>query len=281
MDMPNLPPSTDVADEILSHGFPQDRGRLIHALVGGSQLHGVKLEGTDDHDIYGIYIETPETCFWDELPHFVTSTAPQNVRNKAGDVDVICYSLRKFAHLASAGNPTILHMLFTPSDPREVFWNPIIAARSLFLAKAHAEKYRGYADAQLRRMTGERGTGKHGQRPELEQKFGYDVKAAMHTLRLLHEGIEFISKGWVTLPRPEHERTQLLAVRRGEWSQDRVITEAHRLFANLDAAVKNSSLPESVDLEAIGKLVTEIYLDAWDQWGWSRKRVANPAGSIP
>ena len=206
----------------LSRTVSPERGRLIHALVGGSQLHGVKLEGTDDHDIYGVYIETPECCFWEAFPHFVTSTAPQSERNKAGDVDVICYSLRRFARLAAAGNPTILHMLFTPADSDEVFWSRIRIAR-LVLAKAHALKYKGYADAQLRRMTGERGRGKHGQRPELEQKFGYDVKAGMHVLRLLHEGIEFVSRGWVTLPRPEPERSRLIAVRRGEWSEDRVI----------------------------------------------------------
>lgn len=264
--------SRQVMDEIIAHGFPRERGRLIHALVGGSQLHGVKLEGTDDRDLYGIYIETPECCFWQVLDHFVTSTAPDSVRNQAGDVDVICYSLRRFARLAAAGNPTILHMLFTPADSNEVFWSAVIASRNLFLAKAHARKYQGYADAQLRRMTGDRGRGKHGQRPELETQYGYDVKAAMHVLRLLHEGIEFVSRGWVTLPRPEPERSKLLAIRRGEWSQDRVIAEANHLFAELDAAVERSPLPEHVDLDAIGKLVAQICLDAWEQWGWSRKR---------
>ncbi|HMD84659.1 MAG TPA: nucleotidyltransferase domain-containing protein [Terriglobia bacterium] len=273
--------SMHVMDEIIAHGFPRERGRLIHALVGGSQLHGVKVEGTDDRDLYGIYIETPECCFWQGLEHYVTSTAPQSERNQAGDVDVICYSLRRFARLAAAGNPTILHMLFTPAESNEIFWSEVIAARDLFLAKAHAQKYQGYADAQLRRMTGDRGRGKHGQRPELEKQYGYDVKAAMHVLRLLHEGIEFVSKGWVTLPRPEPERSKLLAVRRGEWSQDRVIAEAHRLFAELDAAVEHSPLPERVDLDAIGRLVTEICLDAWEQWGWSGKRSTDsPLGDV-
>jgi uncharacterized protein len=268
MTSPKLLSSAHVMDEILAHGFPPERGRLIHALVGGSRLHGVKLEGTDDHDIYGIYIETPESCFWEEFPHYVTSTAPKIRRNKAGDVDVICYSLRRFARLAAAGNPTILHMLFIPADSEEVFWSAVIAARDLFLAKAHAIKYKGYADAQLRRMTGDRGRGKHGQRPELEKQFGYDVKAAMHVLRLLHEGIEFVSRGWVTLPRPEPEKSKLLAVRRGEWSEDRVIAESNRLFAELDAAVEHSPLPERVDLQAVGRLVTQISLAAWERWGW-------------
>src|SRR5208283_4656113 len=194
--------------------------------------------------------------FWKGFDHFVTSTAPDSVRNKAGDVDVICYSLRRFARLAAAGNPTILHMLFTPADSNEAFWSAVIASRNLFLAKTHAHKYKGYADAQLRRMTGDRGRGKHGQRPELEQQFGYDVKAAMHVLRLLHEGIDFVSRGWLTLPRPEPERSRLLEVRRSERSQDRVIAEANRLFAELDAAVERSPLPERVDLDAIGRLVT-------------------------
>jgi uncharacterized protein len=261
--------STRVMDEIIAHGFPSDRGQLIHATVGGSQLHGVKLYGTDDRDLYGVFIEMPEYCFWQKLEHFVTSTAPDSVRNQAGDVDVICYSLRKFARLAAAGNPTILHMLFTPVESDEGEWAAVIRSRDLFLAKSHALKYKGYADAQLRRMTNDRGRGKHGQRPDLEAKFGFDVKAAMHVLRLLHEGIECISQGWVTLPRPEPERSRLLEVRRGEWSQDRVIAEANRLFAQLDAAVENSPLPEHADSEAIGKLITGIYLNAWKRWGWN------------
>jgi uncharacterized protein len=117
-------------------------------------------------------------------------------------------------------------------------------------------------------MTADRGRGRHGQRPELEERFGYDVKAAMHLLRLLHEGIELVSRGWVTLPRPEPERSKLLAVRRGECSEDRVISEANRLFAELDGAVSHSPLPAQVDLDAIGKLVAGISLDAWRRWGW-------------
>lgn len=261
--------SAQVIEEIVTHGFPTERGRLIHGLVGGSQLHGVKLEGTDDHDIYGVYIEIPECCLWREFEHFVTSTSPQTERNKASDVDVTCYSLRKFARLAAAGNPTILHMLFTPAEKEEGEWNAVLGARSSFLASGHAQKYKGYANAQLRRMMGERGSGKHGQRPELEQKYGYDVKAGMHVLRLLHEGIELVGRGSVTLPRPEPERSRLLAVRRGEWSADRVIAEANRLFTEIDEAAEKSPLPKQVDLKALGEFVTGIYLDAWRKWGWT------------
>jgi hypothetical protein len=60
--------------------------------------------------------------------------------------------------------------------------------------------------------------------------------------------------------------------KRGEWSEDRVIAEAQRLFAELDVTVEHSPLPEFVDLDAIGRLVTRIVLDAWERWGWSGKR---------
>ena len=249
---------------ILSLGFPLDRADLIHAFVGGSALHGVKLGGTDDTDVYGIYIERPWLALGIEsMEHFVASTAPQTRRNVAGDVDVMCYSLRRWAGLAAKGNPTILHSLFTPAGPGETEWPGILSRREVFLARAHARKYLGYADAQLKRMCGVRGSGKHGQRPEVVGKFGYDTKAAMHTLRLLYEGIELMKDHWVTLPRPAKERERLLAVRRGEWSEERVIRQANRLIRTLQESAAASSLPGTVDLELVSKLVGEIYLQHW------------------
>jgi len=81
---------------ILAPVFPKDRAEIIHTFVGGSALHGVKLQGTDDTDIYGVYIEKPWLALgFDGMEHFVASTSPPTRRNVAGDVDVMCYSLRK------------------------------------------------------------------------------------------------------------------------------------------------------------------------------------------
>ncbi len=249
---------------ILKMGFPQSQAEIIHAFVGGSALHGVKLPGTDDTDVYGIYIERPWLALGiDGMEHFVTSTSPQTRRNVASDVDVTCYSLRKWAKLTAKGNPTIIHSLFTAADQGEEEWSTILRRRRIFLARSHARRYMGYADAQLKRMRGLRGTGKHGQRPEIIQEFGYDTKAAMHTLRLLYEGIELMKEHRVTLPRLGAERELLLQVRRGEWSQDRVVRHANRLFLNLEEASRSSSLPEMVDFKKISKLVGELYVRNW------------------
>jgi hypothetical protein len=175
----------------------------------------------------------------------------------------MCYSLGRWAELAAKGNPTLLHSLFTPAARGESEWSTLLERRQLFLARTHAGKYLGYADAQLKRMCGQRGTGKHGQRPEIIGKFGYDTKAAMHTLRLLYEGIELMRDHWVTLPRPARERQLLLAIRRGEWSEERVIRQANRLMNRIQESAVGSSLPETVDLQPVSKLVSEIYLQHW------------------
>src|SRR5271157_432337 len=143
----------ELANKIYQHGFPRDRAKLIHAFVGGSALHGVKVEGTDDTDIYGIFVEIPEYLLGlDRNEHFVTSTSPDSERNTPSDVDITCYSLRKWAGLAAKGNPTVIQFLFTPAGISDVEWIAILANRDLFLAKSHKHQYAGYADAQLRRM---------------------------------------------------------------------------------------------------------------------------------
>jgi predicted nucleotidyltransferase len=256
--------SSKPSDLIVAMGFPTDRAEIIHAYVGGSALHGVKLEGSDDTDIYGIYIEKPWLALGiDRMDHFVASTSPQTRRNAPGDVDVMCYSLRKWATLAAKGNPTILHSLFTPARRGEREWSVILRHRGAFLARTHANRYIGYAEAQLKRMQGLKGSGKHGQRPEIIGKFRYDTKAAMHTLRILFEGIELMEQSWVTLPRPENERKLLLEIRRGQWSEDRVIRHATRLLRTLQESSETSDLPESVDRASVSKLLSRVYVQKW------------------
>lgn len=242
-------------------GFPFP-SRLIHIFVGGSELHGAKVQGTDDLDLYGVYIEPPELVLGLEaMPHFVWSTAGDDRRNGPHDIDVTFYSLRKWATLACKGNPTALHFLFAPGSIKSGIWSLVLAQRDIFLARTCAKQFLGFANDQLGRLTGDTGRGKKGQRPEFEHEFGYDVKAAMHTLRLLYECKELVSQGHITLPRPEREL--LIRVRTGKYSMERVIDMAQRLFAECEASAMTSALPERIDRIAVSKLVTRCYLEAW------------------
>jgi predicted nucleotidyltransferase len=153
-------------------GFPYP-DRLIHLFVGGSELHGAKVQGTDDLDIYGVYIEPPEMALGlDSLPHFVWSTAGDDRRNGPNDVDVTFDSLKKWAGLACKGNPTALHFLFAKNTLTSDIWSAVVARPQIFVARNCVKQFLGFADDQLKRMTGQKGRGKKGQRPEIEVEFG-------------------------------------------------------------------------------------------------------------
>jgi predicted nucleotidyltransferase len=256
---------TDLLQEIVRSAFPHPE-RLIHVFVGGSELHGAKVQGTDDLDIYGVYVEPPELILGiQDLPHFVWSTAGNDRRNGPADVDVTLYSLRKWATLACKGNPTALHFLFAPNALNSKLWDVIAQRRPLFLSRKCVKQFTGFADDQLKRMTGEKGRGKKGQRPEIEERYGYDVKAAMHTLRLLYECKELIATGQISLPRPE--RDFLIRVRTGEFSMERVLEFAQQLFHECETAERDSVLPEAIDRRAVSQLIAAVYREAWQQQG--------------
>jgi predicted nucleotidyltransferase len=251
----------DLLSHVAESGF-QHMDRLIHVFVGGSELHGAKVQGTDDLDIYGAYIEPPDLVLGlESLPHYVWSTAGNDRRNGPADVDVTLYSLRKWAGLACKGNPTALHFLFAEGIIESPTWSLIAKRKEIFLSRLCAKHFMGFANDQLARMTGKKGRGKKGQRPELEEKYGYDVKAAMHTLRLLYECKEVLQSATITLPRPE--RDLLIRVRTGKFTLERVLDMAKRLFAECEEETKKSGLPDKVDRKAVSQVLKECYLRSW------------------
>ncbi len=252
---------TDILQDIEASGFLYT-DRLIHIFVGGSELHGAKVLGTDDIDIYGIYIEPPEIALGlESLPHFVWSTAGDDRRNGPNDIDVTLYSLKRWAALACKGNPTALHFLFAANLIKNEVWQQILLSKDVFLAQTCARQFIGFADDQLKRMTGQKGHGKKGQRPEIEEKLGYDVKAAMHTIRLLYECKELLAEGQITLPRPE--RDLLIEVRTGKHPMEKIIEMASELFAECETLSTKSPLATEVDRRRISKLVSDCYRQAW------------------
>jgi len=239
---------------------------LIHMFVGGSELHGAKVKNTDDLDIYGVYLEPPELVLGlDKLDFYVWSTAGDERRNGPDDIDVCLYSLRKWAGLAAKGNPTALHFLFSENcAPKPESWEEVLNHRDLFLSRQASTRFRGFAEAQLRRLQGI-GAGKKGQRHELIGAHGYDIKAAMHVIRLLNEGIELMRSGTITLPRPEKEL--LVTIRTGNYgSLDRVLHLANQLFAELERAESECRLPEKAEKAKISAVVSSAYLSFWNRY---------------
>lgn len=83
-----------------------------------------------------------------------------------------------------------------------------------------------------------------------------NCKHAMHLMRLLRMGKEILSTGKVNVLRPDRE--ELLALRNGAWSYDKLIEEAEKAEKELDYLYENSPLQKSPRDKEIDKLLIEI-----------------------
>jgi uncharacterized protein len=253
-------------DHVLAAGFPLNPSSLIHLFVGGSQLHGAKVEGYDDLDIYGCYVEPPERILGlDALEHFVWSSGSNREKNTAADVDVTMYSLHRWGELMLKGNPAILHYLYATGDipASESVWQLIMGIRERLISQKSALQYLGFASSQRMRLTGERGMGRHGQRPDLVEKYGYDTKFAMHYIRLLLECKDLLQENRLTLPL--REKGLLIEIRTGKYSQADVFAMGQGLEADCENLLEASDLAEESDRELLSATLAKAYREHWDR----------------
>lgn len=257
-------PKEELLKPAIALGFP-NKNDVIHIFAGGSHQHGARLDDLGDMDVCGVYIPSQEQVLMKYmdggvLPQsFVASTADKHRRNKTGDADVTLHSLRRWAELAAKGNPTVLGYLFMPSSRGA--WRMVEDKKYVFLAKSHAQAFKEFGRAQLKRLTGERGTGKHGQRDPLIELHGYDTKAAMHMIRMMFECYELLTKETITYPRPDVKH--LLAIRRGEWKLDDVRKLHRRMEERIDKVLPTVRMQSEVDKRQIARLIEEAHRYHW------------------
>lgn len=250
-----------VRESILNSPFEHKRN-LVMAFAGGSALHGASMPGKADLDVCGLFIEPKKFVFGlGQFGHFVSSTSGDHARNTPEDVDTTLYSLRRWASLAAKGNPTAISYLWAYNYFPALagrFWERVAPRfQSVLPSKRACNAYRGFVTDQMKRLLGEKGQGKHGQRPDLTATHGYDTKAAMHSVRLVGEGIELMETGGITFPRPNVE--YLRAVRRGEFSLDKVCSVVSSLLTELDEAEHESKLPAKPDFNAVDDILVDVY----------------------
>ncbi len=94
-------------------------------------------------------------------------------------------------------------------------------------------------------------------RRELEVKSGYDTKHASHLVRLMRMGYEILTEGKVVVKRPDRE--EILGIKNGAWSYERVMEFASDTQKKLDEAYLKTKLPKSVNFEKVNALYHELY----------------------
>jgi uncharacterized protein len=245
-------------------------GEILRTEVG-SGLHGIAIAGTEDHDEIGVFIEPPECAVGLRAPvdHYVWRTRPEGHRSAHGDTDLVMYSLRKFLKLAIAGNPTILLPLFAPEASVYVHTDLGAELRALapaFLSQRAVERFVGYLDGQTDRLLGRGRQGSLPNRPELVERYGYDVKYASHALRLGLQGLEIAEHARLTLPMPDADRERVLRVKSGGVPElDTVLAEIDAVRARIVALLEAgaTALPAEPDTDRISAWSIDAHRRHW------------------
>ena len=243
----------------------------ILRVPAGSTLHGLNLPGHDDSDEVGVCVEDIEAAIgFSEFEQYIYRSAAEregkhDAPSQHGDLDLTIFSLRKFLRLAMQGNPQILQCLFVPPSlclMRNALGAALQELAPIIVSRNAGARYLGYLEAQRQRLLGERGQ-KKTNRPELEAKFGYDTKYAMHILRLGFQGVELMTTGRLTLPMPEKNRAFVFAVRCGEVPMQEALTKAGELERQIKDLLHDAPIPAEPAREQIEAWMVNVYLQQW------------------
>ncbi len=168
------------------------------------------------------------------------------------EYDFAIFGIIRYFQLVMENNPNCLDSLFTRQECvlhlTEV-GNLVRENRKMFLHKGCFPRYKGYAYAQLHKMQTKE---TEGNRRELREKFGFDVKFGMHVVRLLSQCEQILMEGDLDLQR---NKEHLKAIRRGEVKEEEIRRWASEKEKHLEGLYAESKLPYGPDEDKIKQLL--------------------------
>lgn len=235
----------------------------------GSMAYGCN-EDDSDLDVYGFCVPPKEDLFphlQGEIPGFGRQVKwfeqyqehhlkdPDARGGKGQEYDLSVYSIVKYFQLAMDNNPNMIDSLFTARES-VIHSTPVAELvrenRNKFLHKGCWHKFRGYAYAQLAKLDGKKPE-PGSRRAEYIAKYGYDIKYAVHLVRLILECEQALVEGDIDLRR---HSDLLRGIRRGEWTRDRVVGWFSEKEKALEPLYHSSTaLPYSPDEEVLKTLL--------------------------
>jgi predicted nucleotidyltransferase len=252
---------TELFDVVKNDKFLSDG--VILSGYRGSIAHGTYRESPDnisDKDVMYVVVPREDYYFGCESRSF-PSSGTHEIKNDGWDI--VAYEARKFISMLAKGNPNVLTMLWLESRHYlhvSFAGRMLLDNRLLFIGKHVYYPFIGYAHGQLHRMTCHVPTANAymgNKRKMLIEKFGYDTKEAAHLIRLLRMGIEFLGSGELKVFR-ENDVEELLEIKAGAWSLEKVQKEANRLFKLAQEAYDISLLPLKPNMKLINELSVEV-----------------------
>jgi hypothetical protein len=101
----------------------------------------------------------------------------------------------------------------------------------------------------------------YGLRTKSIEEFGFDTKFALHLIRLLYEGIALLNGLDLVFPLPKEQLDVLMAIRRGEWKLEKIISTADSLMKQ--AQEIKSPLPWDCDRKWLNDFQVSMLKEFW------------------
>lgn len=124
----------------------------------------------------------------------------------------------------------------------------IVKEKAYLSAKRHWQSYQQWKEERNK------------SRADTEAKFGYDTKHGMHLVRLMRMCVEILRDEKCIVRRPDAE--ELLSIRNGEWSFDKLVEFAEEKDREADSLYKISKLPRTANIKNISKALEEVIVGA-------------------
>lgn len=247
-------------------------GNVQYETIMGSVAYGIASDASD-LDVYGWAIPPKEDVFphlRGEIPGFGTPSPrfqqfqehhvhdPDAQAGRGRTYDLTIYGIVKFFALAMENNPNVIDALFTPVNcvlHSTRVGELVRENRRLFLHRGSWAKFKNYAYSQLHKLSIKVPRGK---RAELVEQHGFDTKFAYHVVRLLSEVEMILVEGDIDLQR---HNEPLKAIRRGEWTEERLRRWCAEKEADLERAYAASRLPPAPDEPRIRALLMDCLED--------------------
>jgi predicted nucleotidyltransferase len=236
---------------------------IQYEVISGSRSYGTNREDSD-YDIVGFVMPPKDVVFPHSVPGYIHDFGPRpkeqkpyksgqiEDKNAGKSYDATIYSIVRYFQLAMENNANMVDTLFVSDElitKSTTISEMVREKRKLFLHKGCWHKFKGYAYDQARKAGSKT---REGNRLDLVEKFGYDVKAASNCVRLVNEVEMILEEGDLDLRRNnEHVK----AIRSGVISEE----EFRNWFAAKELALEqvytNSKIPHSPDEKQIRKLL--------------------------
>lgn len=211
---------------------------MILKVIRGSIAYGTDISGKDV-DIGEVYVA-------DLFSYVGLNNNRQNKHIIDGKNDTASFEVLNFIKGVCAGNPNMVEMVFTPAEfvlDKTYEGELLLEAKSVLLSKQAYFPYKGFATAELHRLSKTN-----------------DPKAAHHALRIIRQGVELLSTGFISVNRSKIDADLLKKIKRGDFKKEYFLAMAEEELSVLEEAFKNSPLSEHVDIEKVNELAAHIVL---------------------